>query len=204
MFISELDVVNACLATMGESPLMTLEEDHSFKAAAQDKIRRSKTDMSSRNLWFNTEWVKIVPQADTKHIYIPQDVIGVDARSMCGRFRVAQRGRRLYDAGNNKYEFDNAVTVRIKRDLDFDLLPHEAAAFVRDDSVLRFQGDFDADRQKRELYTAYRQESLALLNAEDIRQKKHNLLQRASVRILQSEQFMYHGHPWHPHTTYPG
>ena len=203
MAVEVLDIVNACLATMGESPLNTLEEDHSYKAAAEDKLRRSHEDLSSRSLWFNTEWVRVVPQADSKYIYIPQDVVGVDALSQCGMFRVAQRGRRLYDTGRNRYEFDKDIVIKIKRHLDFDLLPYEAQKFVRDDSVLAFQSDFDGDRIKYERLQGYREQSRRDLNAEDVRQMRFNLLRRHSVRTLQVEQFNYSGRPWHPHTTYP-
>lgn len=203
MAVEVLDIVNACLATMGESPLNTLEEDHSYKAAAEDKLRRSHEDLSARSLWFNTEWVRVVPQADTKYIYVPQDVIGVDAESQCGMFRVAQRGRRLYDTGRNRYEFNKSIIIKIKRHLDFDLLPYEAQKFIRDDAVLAFQSDFDGDRIKYERLSEYRHQSRLDLNAEDVRQKRVNLLRRRSVRTLQAEQFNYSGHPWHPHTTYP-
>lgn len=203
MSIEMLDIVNGCLATMGETPLNTLEEDHSYKAAAEDKIRRSHADLTARPMWFNTEWVKLVPQADTKFIYIPQDVSRVQAVSQCGMFRVAQRGRRLYDTGRNRYEFDRTITVKISRHLDFDLLPYEAQRFVREDAIFQFQSDFDADRAKGDRLLNYRQQALLDLNSEDIRQKKINLLQRQSVRTLQVENFNYSGHPWHPHTTYP-
>lgn len=204
MSIEQLDIVNACLATMGETPLNTLEEDHSYRDAAMQKIDRAHSDVSSKSLWFNTEWVRAEPQADSKYIYIPQDVIRVDARTRCGMYRVAQRGRRLYDIGRSRYEFDSAVIIKISRHLDYDLLPYEAQKFIRDDAVLAFQSDFDGDRIKYERLQGYRHQSYMDLMAEDLRQKKVNLLTRASVRTLQSRTFMNHGHPWHPHTTYPG
>jgi len=202
--IEMLNIVNACLATMGETPLNTLEEDHSYKAAAEDKVRRAHDSVCSRSLWFNTEWVEAVPQADTKQIYLPGDVQKVQARSRCGNYRIVQRGRRLYDVGRNRYEFDRSVVIKISRKLDFDLLPYEAQQFINDDAVLAFQSDFDGDRIKYDRLAAYRQQSLYLLNAEDIRQKKINLLARASVQRLQNENFNYTGHPWHSHVTFPG
>ena len=201
--IDKLDIVNACLATMGETPLNTLEEDHSYLAAAVAKIDRAHSDVSAKSFWFNTEWVKAVPQADSKYIYIPQDVVRVDARTRCGMFRITQRGRRLYDVGRNRYEFDGPVIIKISRHLDYDTLPYVVQQFIRDDAVLSFQSDFDGDRIKYERLIGYRMQSLTELKAEDIRQKKINLLARASVRQLQTESFNYSGHPWHPHVTHP-
>lgn len=201
--IEKLDIVNACLATMGETPLNTLEEDHSYLAAALAKIDKAHGDISARSLWFNTEWVRAEPQADSKYIYIPQDVARVEARSRCGMFRVAQRGRRLYDVGRSRYEFDRSIIIKISRHLDFDLLPYVVQQFIRDDAVLAFQSDFDGDRIKYERLLGYRQQSWYEVKAEDIRQKRVNLLDRASVRTLQMENFNYSGHPWHPHVTHP-
>ena len=199
--IEKLRIVNACLATMGEAPLNTLEDDHSYKAAAEEKIATSHEWISSKKYWFNTEWVRGIPQVGSKYVMIPQDVLGVEAFSKCGRYNITQRGDRLYDIGKNKYEFDSELVIQIRRHLDYDLLPYEAQAFIRDDAVLAFQSDFDADRAKVEKLTFYRQESLRCLNAEDIRQKRFNFLQRASVRYNRLEAL---GHPWHPHTTFPG
>lgn len=204
MSVEVLDIVNACLATMGETPLNTLEDDHSYSAAAQEKIKRAHSDVCAKSYWFNTEWVKAVPQADSKFIYIPQDVLRVESRSQCGLFRVTQRGRRLYDVGRNRYEFNGPVVIKIARFLDWDELPYAAQQFIRDDAVLAFQSDFDGDRIKYERLIGYRMQSLADLRAEDIRQKRINLLARASVRTLQAESFNYNGHPWHPHVTHPG
>ena len=64
MFITKLDVVNACLKTMGETKLNTLEEDHPYKDDALDLVDRVLRDTSSLALWFNVEWLKLQPQAD--------------------------------------------------------------------------------------------------------------------------------------------
>lgn len=200
--IDQLSIVNACLATMGEAPLNTLEEDHSFKAAAMQKIERSHLDVSGKAYWFNTEWVKASPQSDSKYVMIPQDVIAVEARSRCGRYHVAQRGTRLYDVARNRYEFDSPVTILVRRHLDYDLLPFEAQAYIRDNAVVLFQSDFDADRAKLQILVELRRDSLVRLNSEDIRQKRINLLARQSVRDLLVDSMP--AHPWHPHQTFPG
>lgn len=202
MAITVLDIVNACLATMGEAPINTLEEDHSYKAAAEGMLKRSLGDLLARSLWFNTEWVTVEPQVPSKYIYIPQDVSRVFAETRCGMFRVSQRGRRLYDVGRNRYEFDKNVTIKINRALDFDLLPYEAQKYVRDEAVFLFQSEFDGDRLKGERLQTYFVQSRMELNSEDIRQKRTNLLSRRSLSGLYSSRGDI-GHPYHPHTTYP-
>lgn len=204
MFITTLDIVNACLKTMGETKLNTLEDDHSYKDDALDLVDRVLRDVSSLALWFNTEWLKLQPQADSKFVMIPTDVLKVDALSQCGLYRVAQRGRRLYDTGRNRYEFDGPVTVKVARLLNFDDVPYEVQMFVRDDSVLRFQSAFDGDNTKYQKLLQHREEAWANLKSEHIRQIKSNpLYSRTSLDILRQRVFNYSGHPWHSHTTFP-
>src|SRR5690606_1506434 len=205
MFITKLDVVNAWLKTMGETKLNTLEEDHPYKDDALDLVDRVLRDTSSLALWFNAEWLKLLPQATSKYIMVPTDVLKVDPTPQCGARPAAQRGRRLYDVARNKYEFDGPVTVKVARLLDFEDCPYEVQMFVRDDSVLRFQSDFDGDNTKYQKILQQRNDSWINLRSEHIRQIKANpLYARASVDVLRQRVFNYSGHPWHSHTTFPG
>jgi hypothetical protein len=204
MFITKLDIVNACLKTMGETKLNTLEDDHVYKDDAEDLIERVTRDVSSLSLWFNTEWVELQPQATSKYIMVPTDVIKLEVAPRCSGYAV-QRGRRMYDVRRNTYEFDGPIGAKIVRLLDFDNMPYEAQMFVRDDTVLRFQSDFDGDNTKYQKLQLHRNESFVLLKSEHIRQIKANpLYGRASVDVLRQRYWNYSGHPWHWQVTYPG
>lgn len=186
MFVEELDVVNACLATMGEAPLNTLEDDHSYKAAAQARLRRTALDVQKKSYWFNTEFLELVPEAVSKYLYIPQDVIEVRAPQYRG-LSVAQRGKRLYNTGANSYQFEQSLCVQVVRALSFADLPYHAAAAVRDRAVLLFQQDYDGDGARYRELQSQAMLSMAELNAEEVRQRKPNLLQsnRTLRRIMQ-------------------
>lgn len=199
--IEKLDIVNACLATMGEAPLETLEDEHSYLPAALVNIDASHQFVSSRRLWFNTEVLKLVPEVPSKYVMVPQDVIAVDARSKCGRYLVSQRGTRLYNVTDSKYEFDSYVEVEVRRHLQYDLLPYEAQAFIRDDAVLKFQSDFDGDRTKYERLSQDRILSYNALMAEHVRQMKYNLLGSSIARMAVGPRY---AGPYHPHRTFPG
>jgi len=183
MFVEELEVVNACLATLGEAPLNTLEDDHSYKAAAQAKLKTANLDVQKQGYWFNTEYLTLLPDAVSKYVYLPLDVI--EARPMQYRgLSIAQRGRRLYNTMSNTYEFDDSVCVQVVRGLDFADLPYHAAAAVRDEAVLHFQHEFDGDATRyRELFNV-RMQSRSQLNAEDVRQRRPNLLNSNTMRRL--------------------
>lgn len=205
MFISKLDIVNGCLRTMGEDKLSTLNEDHPYKDSALDLIDKVLKDVSAQRMWFNTEWLKLQPQAVSKYIMVPTDVMKVDPLTKCQRTRVVQRGNRLYDVGRNTYEFESSIETLVVRLLDFDNVPYEAQAFIRDEVIVQFQSDFDGANDKWQKLVDARDRSRYELKAEHIRQIKANpLFARASAAILRSRYNNFSGHPWHPHSTFPG
>lgn len=198
MFVTELEVINACLATLGEAPLNTMEDDHSFKAAAQDKLNTTNLEVQKLGFWFNTEHLDLIPDAtDGNFIYVPQDVLEV--RPLVGTGAMyAQRGRRLFNVGENSYAFTNAVCVRVVRLLPFEDLPYHAAAAVRDEATLRFQHVYDGDAVRYRELTQMAMLSRAQLMAEEVRQRKPNLLNRPTMRAVMEPSLVgYVGIP-HP------
>ncbi len=181
MFVTELDVVNACIATLGEAPLVTLEDDHTYKAAAQNYLNKTRLEMLGRGWWFNTEAIYLTPDAISKYVYIPQDALNVRSLEYRG-YSLAQRGRRIYNTQHNTYEFLDRVRMVVFRNLPFDDLPHHAQEYVRDRTVLTFQREYDGDGNRTRELAIDAQSSWANLKAEQLRQVKPNLLDRVSVR----------------------
>ncbi len=178
----ELSVVNACLATMGESGLLSLEEDHAMKEDARALLRRVSADLQKDPFWFNSETLTLQPDATSKFVYIPQDVIRV--LSYRTRDQIVQRGRRLYDKKCNSYEFTGCVVVDVVRLLKFEDLPYHAAAAVRDETIMRFQHSFDGDQARYRQLGEIASLSRAQLKAEDIRQRRPAPLNRALLSLV--------------------
>lgn len=188
MFVDKLAVVNACLGTLGETPLNTLEDDHSYKAASLNYLLTASQEIQGLGLWFNSERLCLDPDGVSKFIYIPNDVIEI--RSMHYRgLSFAQRGRRLYNTAHNTYEFSDSVYVHVIRLLEYEDLPFKAAAAIRDIAVMRFQEQYDGDTVRFRELQAQATRTFSEMKAEDTRQRKPNLLARTSVqRILSASQ----------------
>ncbi len=183
MLISQLDVVNGCLATMGEAPLNSLDDDHSYKAAALAYLQEMSLTEQGPGFWFNAEEIILVPDANSKFIYVPQDAIALRPdRKLTHPF--AQRGRRLYDTGKNTYEWDNGVFVTVVRALDFEDLPFHAANLVRYSAILRFQSEYDGDNARFQQIGGQFARAKAELTAENTRNYKPNLLARRSAQSI--------------------
>lgn len=179
-----LDVVNDCLATLGETPLSTLNEPHEFKAAAQRLLSRVSNELQSTGWWFNTEALTVTPAPVTGHMVLPGDALkwesGVRASDTLSRQAAkpwfVQRGLRLYDTRNRSYTSSEEVTGDIVRAIPFDELPPVMNEYVAAATVLRFQSNFDGDSKRREelaqRYSLARSEA----RSENIRQLRVNLI----------------------------
>lgn len=129
---TELDVVNACLATIGESPLVELEDDHDMVAAARQTMRQSTVAVMHRPWWFNTDFMAL-QVANDHFIYVPRDAVAVN---VIGRSDLTQRGRRLYNRFESTYEMTGPVRVIVTRDLPYEDLPTPAQLHLLNHTVL--------------------------------------------------------------------
>lgn len=175
MFITELDVINDMLASLGELPVNAVTEDHPLVAAGLRMLRVCNLREQAKTWWFNKELVTLSPDAATGFIYVPADTINIDPASQWTR--LTQRGRRLFDPTRpDGYIFGSSVVCTLIRCVPFEELPPLAQAYISLDAQKDFQKAYDADRVKYEQLAADRRDAYMTLRAEDIRNRKSNLL----------------------------
>ncbi|QYD70148.1 phage tail protein [Paraburkholderia edwinii] len=179
MRLTQLDVVNQCLASMGETPLNSIDSDHPFVAAALLKMKTTNTQEQAKGWWFNTDYITLTPDPNTKFIYVPADAINVNPDDDGNALVI--RGRRLYDRFRSSYEFTAPVSVSLVRELPFDDLPMLANHMIAARTVLDFQNDYDGDAEKYNKLGGAYQQVFTTLRAEHIRQMKSNMLNNPSV-----------------------
>jgi len=182
MYLTELDVVNECLSTMGELPVNSLDDDHILIAAARRAFRFCSLREQGKQWWYNTERTVLVRGADN-FITVPADAIRCDP--VDDGLKLIQRGRRLYNTGM----YDNAnsagyvmtipnVEVWLVREVAFDDLPPSMQVLVSVSTQIKFMAAYDADSQRyRQLLTEY-QEAYMTVNSEHIRNNSSNLLEK--------------------------
>jgi hypothetical protein len=181
---STLDVVNECLATLGEVPLNTLSEPHEFKASAQRYLARANRRIQSPGYWFNTERATLSPAPLTGHITLAGDAIswrsGSRARDTltlgAAQPWIVQRGTRLYDTRNRTYVFTENAIGELIREIPFEDLPPVVNDLVAAEAVLRFQSSFDADNSKRQELAQSWALATTAMKSENIRQAGVNLI----------------------------
>lgn len=155
MYVTQLTVVNACLASMGEEPINSLAEENAFVNSAKFALENANINEQSRGWWFNKECLKLLPESGGTGYTVPADVIDLDIES--NPKWLTMRGNRLYSTAEAAYLTGTRVyEANIIRLLKFEDLPFHAKRLIKAATVILFQQSYDGDAQKiKEAETEY-------------------------------------------------
>lgn len=179
--MTELDVVNDALATMGEAPLVAIDEDHPLVAGIRRIFKNQCEAIQSEQWYFNKEIITLVPDADSSFIYVPLDTIRCDPvlstyHGQVGYTPIVQRGRRLYNTETNAYEMTEPVKCILIRNIPFADLPSTAQRVISLATSLRFQQNYDADPSRTQQLVLDYNIARGVLMAEHTRNIKANFI----------------------------
>lgn len=184
-----LDVVNECLATMGEAPLNTLAEPHEFKAAILRVLSKADKHIQSKGWWYNSEELTLSPDPINSQITLPGDCLRAESgirlthNLVRGAHKpwIIQRGRRMYDMSKGTYVITEDLAITMVRQVPIEELPTPIGDYIAAETVLKFQSAYDGDNNRRaELAQAWHQAQGDSVS-EDVRQRRVNLLQSNST-----------------------
>lgn len=170
-----LTVLNQMLGTMGEAPLNTLEDPHTFRGACLSRLDSENRRIQAKGWWFNMEEVTLNPMLDTR-ISLSGDTISVRTPSR----NVIQRGRYLYDLEGGTPFFTSSLDVELIRLVPFESLPESAAQYVAASAVLKFQSSYDSDRAKTAELDMGMKEARIECMTEHIRNRRSNFIESNS------------------------
>lgn len=178
--VTQLSVVNKCLAIMGEAPLNSLAETHTYKTAALNRLDAERSRILAKGWWFNDETVTLAVSPLDSRIYLPGDTLSVVVLDQ--RPKLAQRGRILYnlDDATDLFPATDTYTARIIRDLAIENIPTSAAEYIATATVLWFQNEYDGDQTKTRNLAQALEDRKAEAMAEHIRNRRVNLLNNST------------------------
>jgi hypothetical protein len=181
--ITELDVINDMLSSLGETPLNELDDEHPYVNAGRRMLTFANLREQAKVWWFNREAYTLIPEDATGNILLPEDTISIDPTDQSLNYVI--RGNKLYRADapvtEDKYVFTRSVDLVLVRLVPFEELPPNAAVYISYAAQKDFQKAYDADELKYKQIKADLIEARIVLMAEHVRNVGANLFKRTST-----------------------
>jgi hypothetical protein len=186
--MTELEAVNFMLATIGESPVSSLNESGNVDAVmAFQALNRVSREVQSKGWHFNTESdLKLTPTFPSNEIRLPSNCVQVDTVGVDKAIDVAQRGLVLYNRIDKTTVFSKSLLVDMVLLLDWDLLPQAAREYIAIRAARSFQTRSVGGTESFQLTSMEEVEALTNLKKFDGRTRDTNFLSGSEsvARIL--------------------
>ena len=176
---TELESVNIMLAAIGESPINSLSGTLPVDARlAQSTLKEVNKDVQSEGWSFNTEIdVTFTRDATTKLISLPTNILRIDPNiHQHPSIDAIQRGLKLYDRLNNKYEFDEDLICTVVYFRDFNQIPEPARHYINIQAARKFVDRLVSDQALRTYTQQDEARARAILMETDLANGDHNIL----------------------------
>ena len=176
---TELESVNIMLAAIGEAPINSLSGTLPVDARlAQSTLKEVNKDVQSEGWSFNTEIdVTFTRDATTKLISLPTNILRIDPNiHQHPSIDAIQRGLKLYDRLNNKYEFDEDLICTVVYFRDFDEIPEPARRYITIKAARVFVDRLVSDDGLRSYTQQDETRARAILMETDLSNADHNVL----------------------------
>lgn len=141
---TELQAVNVLLATIGESPVNTLEtaEQPQEAVIARTILNETSTTVQSEGWNFNTQrHFKLTPDIGGR-LVVPNNCIQIAPVAPTQHAEVALRGNKVFNREINSFTFKAPVWVDMIVLLDFTELPQTAHRYITAKAARLFQQRF--------------------------------------------------------------
>ena len=175
---TELESINIMLAAIGEAPINSLTGTLPVDARiAQSTLSEVNKSVQSEGWSFNTEVDVKLTRDNTGQVHLSTNILRVDANiHQHPTIDPIQRGLKLYDRQNNKYEFDEDLICTVVYFRDFDEIPEPARHYINIQAARKFVDRLVSDQALRTFTLQDEQRARAILMETDLANGDHNLL----------------------------
>lgn len=175
--LSELEVVNLMLATIGSSPISSLVTTSDLQVSmAQQFLYDASREVQTVGYQFNTEEEYPLPLNIDSEIVFPSNTLSLDISDKDSyKYDVVMRGNRLYDRKRHSYTFPESVSVDITFFLPFSELPQPARQYIAILAARKFQRRVQGDDAIEKLTQVEENMAKAQLEDFDASTRDYNL-----------------------------
>lgn len=177
--LTKLQVINAMLGSVGESPLNDIDdEENELLVQALQLYDRVLEQILAEGWWFNTEDAVLSYDTLSDRVKIPNDALSIRAMNP----NYVARGLALYDVSTGEY-VKHDTPVEIVRLLPIEEIPAPACYLVESACSLEFIRYYDADVSKINQLSSFYQKNRAETMRMHNKISRHNVLMNPSSII---------------------
>tara|TARA_A100000164_G_scaffold223834_1_gene198473 strand:- start:200 stop:808 length:609 start_codon:yes stop_codon:yes gene_type:complete len=175
---TELECINIMLAAIGEAPINSLIGTLPVDARiAQSTLTEVNKSVQSEGWSFNTETDVTLTRDISNQINLPINVLRVDANiHQHPTIDPIQRGLKLYDRQNNKFEFEEDLICTVVYFRDFSEIPEPARYYMNIKAARLFVDRLVGDQALRTYNKEDETRARAILMETDLANGDHNML----------------------------
>ena len=176
---TELEAINIMLAAIGEAPVNSLTGQVPVDVRiAQSTLIEVNKRIQSEGWSFNTEIdVTLVRNQTTKQIELSTDILRIDANiHQHPTIDPIQRGLKLYDRLNNRYEFEEDLICTVVYFRPFTELTEPARSYINIKAARVFVDRLVSDDGLRTYTEQDETRARAILMETDLANGDHNIL----------------------------
>ena len=175
---TELECINIMLAAIGEAPINSLIGTLPVDARiAQSTLTEVNKSVQSEGWSFNTETDVTLTRNGSNQINIATNVLRVDANiHQHPTIDPIQRGLKLYDRQNNKFEFEEDLICTVVYFRDFSEIPEPARYYMNIKAARLFVDRLVGDQALRTYNKEDDTRARAILMETDLANGDHNML----------------------------
>lgn len=173
--ITELEVINSVLSTVGDSPVQSLDDEYAPVFIIKQMMNNISRDMQTMKYWFNTEYdVTLTPNTLTQKTILPFNILHFEPTET----QYVARGLTVYDRVNRTSTIEEDITADICLMLEFEELPQVARKYIQAVCKAQYNDEYlgepslqaklerEIDKAKMELDRAHMEnEDINILNS---------------------------------------
>ena len=175
---TELEAINIMLAAIGEAPVNSLTGTVPVDVRlAQSTLTEVNKEVQSEGWSFNTEIDVTLTRDASKQIALSTDVLRIDPNiHQHPTIDAIQRGLKLYDRLNNKFEFDEDLICTVVYFRTFNEIPEPAKRYINIKAARIFVDRLVSDDGLRTYTQQDEIRARAILMETDLANGDHNVL----------------------------
>lgn len=187
--LTDNDIVNHMLATVGEGGVSTLNTLHPSVATAKRILETENRSFQGRGWWFNKENDLKLVQNEAGQVELPENALAfkiasLENKSPAEKLRYVKRGKYVYDTYKHTTNINMSLYATIVLLLPIEDMPLVASNFLMHRCAeLMYVAD-DGDNFKSEKLTTFRMEAWQELKAQEMQTLEVNALDNTTARAL--------------------